>query len=105
MRRLVLGLALMVPVAVVGAQASWAAKKKPTCSVKGSKTVVKNKSARVYTRAVNRGDTIARLYGCLNSNGRKTLLDTSSDDGLATSVAFSQVKLSGRYAAWEHVVN
>jgi hypothetical protein len=104
MRRLVLVLAVLIPVAVVGAQPSSAAKKKPSCSVKGSKTVVKSKSARVYTRAVNRGDTIARLYGCLNSAGKKTLLDTSSDDGLATSVAFGQVKLSGRYVAWEHVV-
>jgi hypothetical protein len=103
MRRLPLFLALIVPIAIVGVQPSAAAKR--TCSVKGSKTVVKSKFARVYTVNSSRGDEIQRLYGCVIRTGKRFRLDTSSDDGLATSTSFSQVKLAGRYVAWEHVDN
>ena len=104
MRRLALLLTLVVPLAVLVAQPSTAVtKKKPTCSLKGSKTVAKNGSYRVYTRPSSVDDEIERLYGCRVATGKRFLLDTSSDDGLATSTSFSQVKLSGRYVAWEHV--
>jgi hypothetical protein len=104
MRRLVLVLAVLAPIAVVSVQPASAAKKKPTCSVKGSKTVVKTKSARVFTVKSRRADEVGRLYGCLNSTGRRTQLDTSRDDGFGVTVKFSQVSLSGRYVTWEHVV-
>lgn len=76
----------------------------PSCSVRGSETVAKNRAVRVYTRAVNRGDETQRLYACTYSDGRKLLLDRASDDFVSTSVEFKQVDLTGRFVAWEHVL-
>src|SRR4051812_32965067 len=100
MRRLVLTLVLVLPLALA-AQPSAAAKR--TCMFKGSKTVVKSSSARVFTVRTNRGDEIDRLYGCLHSVNRRLLLDTSSDDDYVSSTSFGQVTLNGRFVAWEHV--
>ena len=76
----------------------------PSCSVKGSTTVAKNRAVRVYTLPSRRGDETQRLYGCTLSDGRKLLLDRASDDFVSTSVEFRQVDLTGRYVTWEHVV-
>jgi hypothetical protein len=75
-----------------------------SCSAKGSTTVAKNSYARVYTRPVSRGDETQRLYACRYASGMRYLLDRASDDFFSTSVEFGQVKLSGRFVAWEHVV-
>ena len=100
MRRLVLVIALVVPIAVVPPAA--AAKKKPTCTAKGAKTVAKNRSARVFTvRGGPDPDTRRRLFGCLNSTGRRVLLSIDFDDGLGLAYNFSQVKLNGRFTAWQ----
>ena len=104
MRRLALALALTVPLALIPAGPASAGSSTPSCAVKGSRTVVPNRFARVYTRVSWRDDEIRRLYGCLRRTNRKVLLDTSSDDGLSTRIAFRQVKLGGRFVAWEHVV-
>lgn len=104
MRRLAFSLVLAVPLALIPAGSASAGSSTPSCSVKSSRTVVQNRFARVYTRASRREDEIRRLYSCWRRTGRKFLLDTSSDDGLSTSVAFSQVKLNRRFVAWQHVV-
>lgn len=101
MRRLVLALALVVPLAAWPSQSSSATKR--TCVFKGSKTVVKSGSARVFSVRTNRGDEVDRLYGCLHSANRRFLLDTSFDDGFVSSSTFGEVTLNGRYVAWEHV--
>jgi hypothetical protein len=103
MRRLALTLALVVPLAAWPAQSSSATKR--TCVFKGSKTVVKSSSARVFAVRTNRGDEIDRLYGCLHSANRRFLLDTSFDDGFVSSASFGEVTMNGRFVAWEHVNN
>ncbi len=101
MRKLVLALVLVVPIAAWPAQSSSATKR--TCVLKGSDTVVKSKYARVFTRPSSSGDEVERLYGCLHSANRRVWLDTSSDDQYVTSEEFGQVTLNGRFVAWEHV--
>jgi hypothetical protein len=73
------------------------------CAMKGTKTVAKNKYARVFTRPARGGDEIERLYGCLYSVNRRVWLDTSSDDEYVTSEEFTDVKLKGRFVTWRHV--
>ena len=73
------------------------------CAMKGTKTVAKNRYARVFTRPSRGGDEIERLYGCLYSANRRVWLDTSSDDGYVTSEEFGDVTLKGRFVTWRHV--
>lgn len=76
------------------------------CSAKGSKTVVKNRFARVFTKSPNpdtaTDDEVQRLYGCLYSNGRRWRLDTARDDELYSSASYNAIKLTGRFVAWQH---
>jgi hypothetical protein len=79
-----------------------AATKERSCAAKGSKTVAKNRLARVYTRPGRRGtDQVGRLYGCLRSTGRPLRLDTALDDEYVTAQAYNAVKLNGRFVAWQ----
>jgi hypothetical protein len=96
----------MLPLAVVPAQASAGAKR--TCTAKGAKTVVKNRYARVFTaRGAGAGSVPdpaikRRLIGCLYSTGRRVVLAVDYDEGPDISGKFSQVTLSGRFAAWQY---
>ena len=97
----VLTTAALLALAPAGS-ASAATPAKGKCTMKRSKTVAKNRYARVFTRP-SRGDEIERLYGCLYSVNRRVWLDTSSDDEYVTSEEFSDVKLTGRIVTWRHV--
>lgn len=88
MRRAALLLVAMLAIAGAPAEASTAGKRR-ACRPKGSTTVLKTHSARVYER----NDSV---YGCLVSTGRSRVLD--EDDGLYNSV--SPVRLAGRFVAW-----
>jgi hypothetical protein len=89
--------------AAIPSSSPAAAKKKPSCSVKQSKTVKKNRFVRVYTVAGRPGsDETERLYACLRSTGRKTKLDTQYDDEYVTLQHYNAVKLNGRHVAWQH---
>jgi len=99
MRRLPLALLVLLAVAPAG---SASAATKHSCTAKGAKTVVKNKTARVFTTPGRPGeDTIDRLFGCLYSTGKRILLTESRDDEFVSSESFSDVKLSGRFVAWQ----
>ena len=79
-----------------------AATPKRSCTAKGAETVVKNRTTRVFTTPGAPGDdTIQRLFGCMYLNGRRVLLDESSDDDFVTSQYFAKVRLNGRFVAWE----
>jgi hypothetical protein len=91
---------------VPAASAPAATSKVKRCTPKGAKTIHRTSEARVYTLkgADSRSeseDVQQRLYGCLFSTGRPLLLAESYDDGIYTSGAFSQVRLNGRFAAWQ----
>jgi len=78
-------------------------KKGTSCSVKGSKTVRKNRFVRVHTTAGRPGtDEVGRLHGCVRATGRKIRLDTARDDDLVSSESYNAVKLTGRFVAWHH---
>jgi hypothetical protein len=99
--RAVLTVAAVTVVAVVPAGSAHAATEK-RCAMKGTKTVAKNRYARVFTRPSRGGDEVERLYGCLYSVNRRVWLDTSSDDEYVTSEEFSDVVLDGRIVSWKH---
>jgi hypothetical protein len=99
-RAVLAAVALFALLPASGAQA--AAPKAKRCTAKGAKTVVKNKSARVFTTPGRPGDdTIDRLFGCLYSNGKRILLTESRDDDYVSSESFSEVKLNARFVAWQ----
>ena len=88
------------------ASAPAATSKVKRCTPKGAHTIHKTREARVYTlkgpgRQSENEDVQRRLYGCLFSTGRPLLLAESYDDGIYTSGAFSQVRVNGRFAAWQ----
>jgi hypothetical protein len=95
---LILALALALALVPPAGAAS-----KRTCSVKGSKTVVSNRYARVYTVPARGLDEVAKLYGCARSVGRRVLLDVHTDDQYVASEEFSEVGLNGRMVVWKHV--
>jgi hypothetical protein len=105
MRKLALAVAaaaLLIPAG--GAQAATAKAKR--CTPKGTKTVVKNRYARVFT-AEGQGpsedaNVYRRLYGCMYSTGKRALLSVAFDDDYVTAGNFSNVRLNGRFAAWEY---
>jgi len=96
LRLLVIALAVL---AVVPAPASAASK--PSCAVKGSKTVTKNKTARVFTVRSKREDYGDVLYGCLLSKGKRVRLAEDYDDGYVSSSSFDKVGLNGRFVVWQ----
>ena len=96
-------LPVLIVLLVLVPAGSASAATKHSCTAKGAKTVVKNKSARVFTTPGRPGDdTIDRLFGCLYSNGKRILLTESRDDEYVSSELFSQVTLGGRFVAWQY---
>jgi hypothetical protein len=97
-------LASLAVIAVLPAASAHAASpSKHSCTAKGAKTVVKNRTTRVFTTPGRPGeDTIDRLFGCLYSNGKRILLTESRDDDYVSSELFSQVTLTGRFVAWQY---
>src|SRR5215210_6728240 len=91
-----LALAFMLVLCVAFAGPAGAALKRPTCKLKGSKTIAQNSFARLYERGRN-------LYGCRRSSGRRVRLATRTDgvdlDSYTIS-AYSNVRLAGRFVAW-----
>jgi hypothetical protein len=81
-------LAALVPVA--GASA-----KTPTCKRAHSKTLQRNRVARVYTRN-------DKLFGCLRSKGRAIRLATAGGDGYVTDSAFGHVRLTRRFVGFTY---
>jgi hypothetical protein len=90
-------------VALAPAGSADAATTKGKCVMKGTKTVAKNRYARVFTRPSHAGDEIERLYGCLYRVNRRVWLDTSSDDDYVTSEEFTDVSLRGGVVTWRHI--
>jgi hypothetical protein len=72
-----------------------------TCSLKGSRGIASNSTARVYTVRSHREDYGNILYGCLRSTGKRVRLAEEYDDGYVTSSSFDKVRLNGRFVAWE----
>jgi len=107
MMRLRVALATAACLTLVPATSATAATSKvKRCTPKGAKTIHKTSEARVYTLKgpgpqSEDEDVQQRLYGCLFSTGRPLLLAESYDDGIYTSGAFSQVRLNGRFVAWQ----
>src|SRR3954451_8051446 len=103
--RVVLTAVALLALAPAGTAHAATAKVK-RCTPKGARTIHRTSEARVYTL---RGpgpksefeDVQRRLYGCLFSTGRPLLLAESYDDGIYTSGDFSQVRLNGRFVAWQ----
>jgi hypothetical protein len=101
--RLRLLLVAIVALALVPAGTASAAAAKKRCSAKAAKTVLKTKAVRVFTTPGGASDeTTGRLFGCMYSNGKRVLLDESSDDEFTSSESFEKVRLNGRFLAWEH---
>jgi hypothetical protein len=98
-RAVLLTAALLLLVPAASAQA------KPSCSVKHSKTVASNSSARVFTVRSHRDDYGDILYGCLKSTGKRTRLAEDYDDNYVSSSSFDKVALNGRFAVWQYVAS
>lgn len=88
-------------VALAPAGSAGAAAERPTCSLKGSKTVASNGAARVFTVVSGREEYGDVLYGCLRSVGRRIRLAEEFDDGLYQSSTFEKVRLNGRFVVWQ----
>jgi hypothetical protein len=105
--RFLAALAAAAILALVPATSADAATSKvKRCTPKGAKTIHKTSEARVYTLKgpgpQSDDETIQqRLYGCLFSTGRPLLLAESYDDDFVASGAFDQVRLNGRFVAWQ----
>ena len=87
------------------ASAPAATSKVKRCTPKGARTIHRTSEARVYTlkgpgAQSEDEDVQQRLYGCLFATGRPLLL-AESYEGMYTSGAFSQVRVNGRFAAWQ----
>jgi hypothetical protein len=98
--------AAVVLVLAPAASADAATSNVKRCTPKGAKTIHRTSEARVYTLKgpgpQSEDETVLqRLYGCLFSTGRPLLLTESYDDDFVTSGAFSQVRVNGRFAAWQ----
>ena len=78
-------------------------KAKPSCAKKGSYTVLRAPGVRVFTaRVTDEEEGLVRLYACLSANGRKQeLADSFESSYNGTSDGFSDVRLAGRYVAWQ----
>jgi hypothetical protein len=101
----VLAAALLLALAPA-ASAPAATSKVKRCTPKGAKTIHRTSEARVYTLngpgPESEDENVQkRLYGCLFSTGRPLLLAESYDDDFVTSGEFSQVRVNGRFAAWQ----
>jgi hypothetical protein len=95
--RLLISVLAVVALGLAPAEASAA---KRTCSLKGSKTVASNSTARVFTVASRRADYGNVLYGCLRSVGRRVRLAEDYDDGLYQTSSFDKVGLNSRFVVW-----
>ena len=105
LRRVSLPLALLAALALAGpAEAATAVdakkrKRAPTCKRKRSKTLQQSRSVRVFEKAA--GAERTRLYGCLKRRGKSIRLAEAYDDGYVTSTSYQEVRLAGRFVAWE----
>jgi hypothetical protein len=103
--RVLLAAALLLALAPA-ASAPAATSKVKRCTPKGARTIHRTSEARVYTLkgpSERSGDETVqrRLYGCLFSTGRPVLLTESYDDDFVASGEFSQVRVNGRFVAWQ----
>ncbi len=80
-------------------------KAKPSCAMKGSKTVVRAPGVRVFTaKDVDDEEGLVVLYGCLSAIGHKQELaeNVPSNPG-GISGDFSDIRVAGRYVAWHRI--
>jgi hypothetical protein len=98
-RTLACTIAASLLLAGVAEAAGAAERRPPTCERAGSKTVLKNRAARVFE--VKGAQT--RLYGCLKSVGKRIKLTETYDDDLYESTSYGDVRLAGRFVAWQEV--
>jgi hypothetical protein len=88
-----------VPAALLAAPSAQAATDHCRPLPKRATVVAKNKTATVYTVPNGLGDK--NLYGCLRSNGHRTKIAEGSDDGIEAYSKFDQIRLNGRFVAWQ----
>jgi hypothetical protein len=89
---------LVAATAWVDSASATTRSQRPPCYLKGSHTVASSKKVRVFEVKRQSGN---RLYGCLRSNGVRQVLAKGYDDGYVTSGTFDEVKLAGRFVAWQ----
>lgn len=75
------------------------AKQRKPCARKGSHTVASTRYVRVYE--VRNHDGGHNLYGCLRSSDRRQLLASGYDDNYTSSGSYDDVKIAGRFVAWQ----
>jgi hypothetical protein len=101
LRSIVLAALATLACAVIPASAAEAATKKKCAIPRGSDVVAKNSQVYVYTRDGS-GDVTSRLYGCYRKTARTARLAESSGDDLGLlTVEFDQVRVNGRFVAWQ----
>jgi hypothetical protein len=89
MARLGLALCAALVLALPAAQAQASA----SCAVRGSKTIAKNPTARLYSLRGN-------LMACVRATGRKRLVAESYDDDYVSSGGWSNTRLAGHFAGF-----
>ena len=92
---------LMVIAIAVGAlfagQAAPAQAQSGRCTLRGSATILQTPSVRIYA-AARRGDTLARVYGCLYSQNRRRFLGIEGDCDPGPTI--DKLIVRGRYVAF-----
>ena len=97
-RATLLAVALLAVAALAGGSVSGpaAAAARSECKRAHSKTIARNRTARVYETTTSEG---SRLYGCAYATGRRLLLAEASDDDYVSSQSYELVGLRGRFVA------
>lgn len=99
--RALTGLIASLSIALGAAAPALAAKPKPSCAKKGSKTVLRTPDVRMFTVRGQSIDGEVYLYACLLATGRKQELATEfSSDYDGSGAGFDDVRVAGRFAAW-----
>ncbi len=94
------GVALALPASAAGAPS--------TCRLAGSKTVVKNSTARIFEKAVRLPvedgfENGYRVYGCLYSKNRRFLIGLQKEvDGDSEWIDRKLVRLAGPFVGYAH---
>lgn len=96
-RATLLAVALLAVAALAGGSVSGpAAAARSECKRAHSKTIARNRTARVYETTTSEG---SRLYACAYATGRRLLLAEASDDDYVSSQSYELVGLRGRFVA------
>jgi hypothetical protein len=96
-RRALTALAVLLLVPAVGAPAAEAAKRKP-CQRANTKTIAKNRYARVFERDGGGNGYDTRLFGCLRKRNKAIRLEDAYEFG--DVYFYENVTLRRRFVAW-----